>query len=101
MLRVYLELIIMVTLWGFSFVIVDIAVEIIPPLSIALYRFVIASCTFLLFDFYFRLKKKEKINSINNDINKYKFSRNDWILMVLASFSGISIFFLVNIPQLK
>ena len=65
MMRVYFELIFMVIVWSFSFVIVDIAVEFIPPLSIALYRFIIASCTFLLIDIYFKVKKKRDSNSIN------------------------------------
>ncbi|MFX1502322.1 MAG: DMT family transporter [Promethearchaeota archaeon] len=91
----------MVILWGFSFVIVDIAVEVIPPLSIALYRFVIASCTFLLIDFYFKLKKKDKLNAVKRSNNNYKFSKNDWILMLIASFTGISVFFLAQYSAIE
>ncbi|MFW9821154.1 MAG: DMT family transporter [Candidatus Thorarchaeota archaeon] len=92
MIRVYFQLTFMVVIWGFSFVIVDIAVEFIPPLSIALYRFLIASFSFLLIDLYFKLKKKRETNSTNNF--KKKFSSNEWILLLLASFTGISFFFL-------
>jgi len=101
MLRVYLELIFMVIIWSFSFVIVDIAVEFIPPLSIALYRFVIASCTFLLFDIYYKIKKKNEKNSINQNIINNKFSKNEWFLMILASFTGISIFFLAQYSAIQ
>ncbi|MFX1419815.1 MAG: DMT family transporter [Promethearchaeota archaeon] len=83
----------MVILWSFSFVVVDIVVEFIPPLSIALYRFIIASCTFLLIDICRRIKRKNERNSNNEQIIKNKFSKNDWILMILASFTGISLFF--------
>ncbi len=99
MLRVYLELIFMVIIWSFSFVIVDIAVEFIPPLSIALYRFIIASCTFLLIDIYFKIRKKREINSTNNI--KKKFSKNDWMLLILASFTGISFFFLFQYSSIE
>jgi drug/metabolite transporter (DMT)-like permease len=89
----------MVIIWGFSFVIVDIAVEFIPPLSIALYRFLIASISFLLIDIYFKFKKKRELNSTNN--NKQNFSRNDWTLLIIASFTGISFFFLFQYSSIE
>jgi drug/metabolite transporter (DMT)-like permease len=89
----------MVVLWSFSFVIVDISVEFIPPLSIALYRFVIASCAFLLIDIYFKFIKKRESNQKN--IRNSKFSRNDWILMIIASFTGISLFFLAQYSAIE
>lgn len=101
MLRVYLELIFMVIIWGFSFVVVDIAVEFIPPLSIALYRFIIASCTFLIIDIYFKIKRKNAI-SIKDEGNKNKkFSRNEWILIILSSFMGVSLFFLAQYSAIE
>lgn len=99
MLRVYLQLIFMVIIWGFSFVIVDIAVEYIPPLSIALYRFLIASISFLLIDIYFKFKKKRALHSTIN--NKQNFSKNDWILLIIASFTGISFFFLFQYSSIE
>lgn len=99
MLRVYFELIFMVIIWSFSFVVVDIAVEFIPPLSIALYRFVIASFSFLIIDIYFKLKIKKGIVSINKIKNK--FSINDWLLLILASFTGISFFFLFQYSSIE
>ncbi|MFX1389148.1 MAG: DMT family transporter [Promethearchaeota archaeon] len=97
MLRIYLELLIMVIIWAFSFVIVDIAVEFIPPLSIALYRFIVASFTFLIIDIYSKIKKEnKKLNSTNKVHDQNDFSRKDWILMIIASFTGISVFFLAQ-----
>ena len=93
MLLIYLLLILMVIIWCFSFIIVDIAVEFIPPLSIALYRFVIASTVFLIVDIYLKLNKRYKSNTYKNLEENIKYSRNDWILLILASFSGVSLFF--------
>jgi drug/metabolite transporter (DMT)-like permease len=89
----------MVIIWGFSFIVVDLAVEFIPPLSIALYRFIIASISFLLIDIYLKFKKKGETNS-RNIINQ-KFSRNDWILLLIASFTGISLFFLFQYSSIE
>ncbi|GAH27146.1 unnamed protein product [marine sediment metagenome] len=101
MLRVYLELIFMVIIWGFSFVVVDIAVEFIPPLAIALYRFVIASCTFLIIDLYFKIKKKKVIHVREDAITNKKLSKNDWILIILSSFTGVSLFFLAQYSAIE
>ncbi|MFX0141791.1 MAG: DMT family transporter [Candidatus Hodarchaeota archaeon] len=101
MLVNYIELILMVIIWSFSFVVVDIAVEFIPPLSIALYRFVIASCTFLILDAYFTLNKKRKNFTKNYENQNKKFSRLDWLLIILASFTGISLFFLAQYSAIE
>ncbi|MFX0177045.1 MAG: DMT family transporter [Candidatus Hodarchaeota archaeon] len=97
MLLNYLLLILMVIIWSFSFIIVDITVEFIPPLSVALYRFIIASFTFLIIDLYLILKKKtSKRNSFMIKPENAKFSRNDWILIIFSSLSGVSLFFLTQ-----
>ncbi len=101
MLGLYLELIFMVIIWSFSFVVVDIAVEFIPPLSIAFYRFVIASLSFLILDLYFKFTKRKEKNSNKKIIEKTKFTKNDWVLMILASFTGISIFFLAQYSAIE
>ena len=101
MQRVYFELIFMVIVWSFSFVVVDIAVEFIPPLSIALYRFIIASCTFLIIDIYFKIKKKNTIPIRDEGIKKQKFSRNEWILIILSSFTGVSLFFFAQYSAIE
>jgi len=91
MLLVYLELIFMIIIWGFSFVAVDIAVEFVPPLSFALYRFLIASLTFFIIDVVLFIRKKRK----NFKMQKVQepFSRSDWILLFVASITGVSLFF--------
>ncbi|MFX0022951.1 MAG: DMT family transporter [Candidatus Hermodarchaeota archaeon] len=99
MLRVYFQLIFMVIIWGFSFVIVDLSVEFIPPLSIALYRFIVASISFFLIDIYFKFKRKRESNSGN--INNQRFTRTDWILLIIASFTGISFFFLFQYSSIE
>ena len=93
MLVVYLELIFMVIIWSFSFIFVDIAVEFIPPLSIAFYRFLIASLTFLLIDIFLKFRSKEESKIKEKRENNQKFSKHDWILLICASFTGVSFFF--------
>ena len=101
MILIFILLILMIILWGFSFIIVDIAVETIPPLSIALYRFIIASISFLIIDLYLKLGKKNKQNFERSDKKQTKFTKNDWILIIVASFSGASIFFLAQYTAIR
>lgn len=101
MLIVYIELIFMILIWSFSFVLVDIAVEFIPPLSIALYRFVIASIAFLLFDIYLKLRRRKKTSDDSISNESLKFSKDDWILIILASFTGISFFFFAQYTSIE
>ncbi len=96
MLLIYILLILMIVIWGFSFILVDIALEYIPPLSIALYRFIVASLSFLIIDIYSKLNKKRGVNNRKEEANDVKFTKNDWILIVIASFAGISLFFLAQ-----
>ncbi len=96
MLIVYLSLFGMVFLWGFSFVIVDIALEFIPPLSIALYRFIVASIGFILIDLYLKLIKKDKNNEKTTLKEDQKFAKQDWIIIFFASLTGASVFFLAQ-----
>lgn len=58
MLLTYLLLFLMIFLWGFSFIAVDIAMDFVPPLSIALYRLLIAAISMIIVDWYLRKKKK-------------------------------------------
>ncbi|MFX1279275.1 MAG: DMT family transporter [Promethearchaeota archaeon] len=99
MIKSYLQLIFLVIIWGFSFVIVDIAVEIIPPLSIALYRFFIVSITYLIIDIYLKIFRKS--NFFENIERKEKFSKNNIILVVLASFTGVSFFFFAQYSAIE
>ncbi|MFX1455951.1 MAG: DMT family transporter [Promethearchaeota archaeon] len=101
LIQVYLALIIMVIMWSFSFVVVDFAVEFVPPLSIAFYRFLIASFIFIIFDIYFRFKRKQKLNVIDEKIKSFIFSKKDWLLILVASLTGISIFFLAQYTAIQ
>ena len=47
----------MIFLWGFSFIAVDIAMDFVPPLSIALYRLMIAAISMTIVDWYLRERK--------------------------------------------
>jgi len=98
---VYLFLILMILAWSISFIIVDIAVESIPPLSLALYRFIVASACFLVLDIYFKIRKKRDINeNAENKINS-KFSVNQWILIIIASFTGAALFFFAQYSAIQ
>ncbi|MFX0027468.1 MAG: DMT family transporter [Candidatus Hermodarchaeota archaeon] len=89
MLVIYFFLVLMIIIWSFSFIIVDMSVVFIPPLSIALYRFIVASVGFLLIDLYIKLRK----NKIHNITTKKSYSRREWIYLIMASFFGVSFFF--------
>lgn len=89
---VYVSLILMITFWGLSFIIVHIAVEYIPPLSVALYRLVVASVSFFVIDIYFKLNKKRSLFFNQQYEMNHQTSLNFWILILIASFSGISLY---------
>lgn len=98
MLIVYLMLLFMIIMWALSFVLVDIAVEIVPPLAVALYRFIIASISLMIIRVYTKLKLKTNTKpnepSIPNEVGK--FSKTDWELIIVSSFAAVSIFFLAQ-----
>jgi len=83
----------MVIIWSFSFVLVDIAIEIVPPLSIALYRFIIASVAFLFLDLYKVFSKHNRVKNINCEPENEKYTKNEWIMVLLSSLCGVSLFF--------
>ncbi len=90
MLLAYILLLMMIFFWSLNFIVVDIAVEFVSPLSISLYSFILASIGFLLIDVYFSLiKKKTKKESKK----KEKITKNNWILIITASFIGQSFYF--------
>jgi drug/metabolite transporter (DMT)-like permease len=86
----------MVIIWGFSFVLVDVAVEFIPPMSLALTRFLIASLAFVLIDIYLLLYRKIKAQKIETIHEKNHYSKVEWIYLVIASFCGITFFFAIQ-----
>lgn len=98
MITIYLLLVLMIGIWSFSFVLVDITFEFMLPLSVVLYRFIIASLTYLLIDIFFFTKKKLK-NEVLQENPKY--SKNDWIMIFLSSFFGVSLFFLAQYASIE
>ncbi|MHA1490671.1 MAG: DMT family transporter [Promethearchaeota archaeon] len=94
MLLIYFLLILMILIWSFSFIIVDVAVEFIPPLCIALYRFVISSAAFLIMDFYFKMRGKNNFKENAYKTEKTKFLKKDYIFLIIASLTGSSFFFI-------
>lgn len=101
MLLIYLELVFMIIIWSFSFVLVDIAIEFTSPLSFAFYRFIVASITFLIVDIYLRLKKSKSSIKNNRSNKSSKFLKIDWVLLILASFTGVSFFFLAQYTAIE
>ena len=83
----------MVFLWSYSFVLVDIAVEFVSPIALALDRFVIASIAFIILDICLRLKKKVSHPLELGNNTTRKISNKEWIYLVFASICGISLFF--------
>jgi drug/metabolite transporter (DMT)-like permease len=66
MLIIYALLIVMIIIWSFSFVLVDIALEFIPPMSIALTRFLIVSLVFIIVDLYSFINRKRQVDRLMN-----------------------------------
>ena len=122
----YLGLTLMIVVWAFSFIAVDIAVDYIPPLSFALYRFLIASLSFLIIDFAVYIRRKWSTNAIKGEKHLEipeseelstsmeadknltigmrlipRLSTNQWLSLILASFSGISLFFLAQYTSIQ
>ncbi len=95
MLRTYVLLLVMIFFWGFSFIVVDIAMDLVTPLSIALYRLIIAAVSMIIIDFYLR-KKYNKNTSLTFDqtINKVS-ERSYWLYLVLASLAGVSLYLII------
>lgn len=74
-----LAMLVTVTLWGMSFISIKTAVSEVPPITLALLRFMIAST--ILFSI---TKKKEPAA---------KLQRCDWGKMTIAGFFGITLYF--------
>ena len=93
MLIIYVLLILMVLIWSFSFVLVDIVVEFIPPMSLALTRFLIVSLVFIIVDIFLFIHRKIQNNRIEEKKEKPLYSKTEWLYIVIASFCGIALFF--------
>ncbi len=90
--RVYLlGLVGVIIIWGSSFVVVDAAVQIAPPLAIATWRFVFAAILFLLLT---PIAKKRGFWKQNGNGGKAEISSKKYFAYnLVASLTGISLFF--------
>jgi len=96
MLIIYGLLVIMVVIWSFSFVLVDIVVEFIPSISLALTRFLIVSVVFIIIDIYMFINRKIQTNKIEERKEKVYYSKREWIYIIIASFCGTTLFFVIQ-----
>ena len=96
MLIIYALLVIMVLIWSFSFVLVDIALDFVPPMSLALTRFLIVSLVFILMDLYLFINRKIHNTKIEDKKEKDIYSKREWIYIFIASFCGITLFFVIQ-----
>lgn len=95
MLFIYFLLFVMIFFWGFSFIVVDIAMDFVTPLSIALYRLIIAAISMILIDLYLRKKNFKNPTLVSDKAINNGSERNYWLYIVLASLAGVSIYLLV------
>ena len=101
MLLIYALLILMVLIWSFSFVLVDIAVEFISPMSLALTRFLIASLVFILVDIFFLIRHRIQKHKEEDKESKPIYSKMEWIYIIIASFCGVAIFFAIQYSAIE
>ncbi len=101
MLIIYALLIVMVIIWSFSFVLVDIALEFVPPMSIALTRFLIVSLVFIIVDLYFLINRKRQVDKYNKKKENLRYTRKEWTYLIIASFCGILLFFVAQYSAIE
>ena len=101
MLLIYGLLMLMVFLWSFSFVLVDISVEFMPPTSLALTRFLLASLTFLIADLYLLIRRRQRSEETSKTTEKSSYTKLEWIYLIIASFSGTSFFFAIQYTAIE
>ncbi len=101
MLIIYALLIVMIIIWSFSFVLVDIALEFVPPMSIALTRFLIVSMVFIIVDLYFFINRKRQGDKYNKKKENLRYTRKEWIYLIIASFCGILLFFIAQYSAIE
>ena len=101
MLIIYALLILMIFIWSFSFVLVDIALEFVPPMSIALTRFLIVSLVFIIVDLYFFINRKRQVDKYNKKKENLRYTRKEWTYLIIASFCGILLFFVAQYSAIE
>lgn len=78
-LGVHLAILATVILWGISFISIKIVVEVLPPMTFALVRFIIASAILLII---FKIKEPQT-----------RLSKKDIPLMAFGGFIGVTLYF--------
>ena len=91
----YIYLIVMIVFWGFSFIVVDIAMDFVTPLSIALYRLIIAAVSMIIIDLYLQKKSKNQNGLTSNKTINNEIKRNYWLYIMLASLTGVSLYLFI------
>jgi drug/metabolite transporter (DMT)-like permease len=93
----------MIIIWSFSFVLVDIALEFIPPMSIALTRFLIVSLVFIIVDLYSFINRKRQVDEYNKNKIKenHRYTRKEWTYLIIASFCGVLLFFVAQYSAIE
>lgn len=69
--------------------------DFVTPLSIGLYRLMVAAISMILIDFCFKKKFKNKIIVKSNNTIKNETERNYWLYIVLASLAGVSLYLII------
>lgn len=95
MLLTYLLLFLMIFLWGFSFIAVDIAMDFVPPLSIALYRLIIAAISMTIVDWYLRKKRNKPMTNSLIEREDENSNKQYWLFIFLASLAGVSLYLFI------
>jgi len=95
MLLTYVMLFVMIFFWGFSFIIVDIAMDFVTPLSIALYRLIVAAISMIIIDLVLRKKIYRNRTLTIIKTNDKESERNYWGYIVLASLAGVSLYLFI------
>jgi len=85
----------MIFFWGFSFIVVDIAMDFVTPLSIALYRLIIAAISMILIDLYLRKINSKKLVLSSDTVLNNGSRRNYWLYLGLASLAGVSLYLFI------
>ena len=69
--------------------------DFVTPLSIALYRLIIAAISMILIDLYLRKKSSKKSALISDKAINNGSERNYWFYIVLASLAGVSLYLFI------
>ena len=99
MLIIYALLVIMVLIWSFSFVLVDIVIYFVSPMSLALTRFLIVSLVFILMDLYFLLNRKIRNTKIEEKKKRIFTLKENGYISLLQVFVELPFSSLFNILQ--